>query len=220
MVSNEEAKETGRIEAFSDGVFAVAITLLIFEIKMPSGPNLAQAVLLQWPAFVAYVVSFMIVLVMWVNHHAIFNLLQRTDRCLQMINGVVLMVVTFLNYPAALVAASLGTPNQRFAVLLYNGTCFLVSVTSNLLWRYAVHNDRLLIAGLDRRVVQIMNAQYRLGPLLFFAVLGLTYLHATAALVGNLCLTLYFAFTARCGTAPYAEMKGMPERREACKTHC
>jgi uncharacterized membrane protein len=191
-----EEKETGRIEAFSDGVFAIAVTLLVLEIHVPSAPNLRSAVFQQWPAFAAYAVSFMVVLVMWVNHHAVFRLLRRTDRWFQMANGFLLMMVTFLNYPTALVAATLCNSNQRFAVLLYNGTCLLVATTSFGMWRYAVHERRLLDERVEPHVVELIGHQYRFGPPLFLAVFALTYLNAVAGLLGNLALWLYFAFTA------------------------
>jgi uncharacterized membrane protein len=193
--STPEAKETGRIEAFSDGVFAIAVTLLVLEIHAPGSGDLKAAVLHQWPSFAAYAISFMIILVMWVNHHAVFRLLRRTDRWFQMANGVLLMVVTFLNYPTALVASTLGTANQRFAALLYNGTCCVVAAVSFWMWRYAVHERRLLDENVEPRVVAMINNQYRLGPLFFLLVFALTYWNACAGLLGNLFLWLYFAFT-------------------------
>src|SRR5579872_5987966 len=101
-------KATGRIEAFSDGVFAVAVTLLILTIQVPPAnqTDIAGYVVHQWPFFLAYVVSFMSILVMWANHHGIFNLLVATDRVLVILNGVLLMLITFVNYPTAVIAAA------------------------------------------------------------------------------------------------------------------
>jgi uncharacterized membrane protein len=195
--AEDDAKETGRIEAFSDGVFAIAITLLVLEIHVPVGPNLKAAVIKQWPSFLAYVVSFLIVLVMWVNHHAVFRLLRKTDRWFELMNGVLLMLVTFVNYPTALVAAALGTDDEPFAVLLYNGTCFLVAVLSYAMWRYASRSYRLLNPRLEPAVVRKLDAQYWVGPPLFMAVFAITYLNALVGLLGNLALWLYFAFTAK-----------------------
>src|SRR5690349_5557000 len=82
MSEKRDAKETARVEAFSDGVFAIAITLLILEIKVPHLPSgagsreLLHALLAEWPSLLAFVLSFTAVLVMWINHHGLFNLIQ------------------------------------------------------------------------------------------------------------------------------------------------
>jgi uncharacterized membrane protein len=189
-------RETGRIEAFSDGVFAIAVTLLVLEIRVPTGPDLAAAVARQWPSFAAYAASFTIILIIWIHHHTIFRLVRHADRPFQFINGLLLMVVTFLNYPTALLATRLGTPDARFAALFYNGTCFVVAVLSNVLWRYAVHRRRLLHDEADARVVRFIDAQYRFGPFVFLIVLGVTYVSAVAGLLGNLVLAIYYALAA------------------------
>ena len=86
-----DEKETARIEAFSDGVYAIAITLLILELKVPHGlgpgQRLIDALLQQWPSYAAFLVSFGTILVMWVNHHRLFNLIRRSDNLLLMFNG-------------------------------------------------------------------------------------------------------------------------------------
>src|ERR1041385_4002556 len=92
-VSDE--KETGRTEAFSDGVFAIAITLLILEIQVPhvEGASLVNALAQQWPSYAAYVLSFLVIAVMWVNHHNLFKYIQRTDNVFLFLNSMLLMVI-------------------------------------------------------------------------------------------------------------------------------
>src|SRR6267154_1601546 len=105
-------KETGRLEAFSDGVFAIAITLLALELKVPhleSGGRVTSAAIAaglanQWPSYFAFVTSFFTVLIMWVHHHAIFRLVQRADVTLLFANGFLLMLVTVVPFPTAVVA--------------------------------------------------------------------------------------------------------------------
>ena len=77
--STEAAKETSRLETFADGVFAIAITLLVLEIHVPEGgEDLGAAILAQWPSFAAYVISFLTIGVMWVSHHQMFTIIRRT----------------------------------------------------------------------------------------------------------------------------------------------
>ena len=107
------SSETARIEAFSDGVFAIAITLLVLDLKvprdLPDGRTLAGALLAQWPAYMAFASSFMTILIMWVNHHRIFTLVGRSDSRLLFFNGLLLMGVTVVPFPTALVAEYFAT---------------------------------------------------------------------------------------------------------------
>ncbi|WP_052372699.1 TMEM175 family protein [Amycolatopsis taiwanensis] len=99
--------ESGRVEAFSDGVFAIAITLLILEIKVPSADEhggLWRALGAQWPSYAAYVVSFLIIGIMWVNHHQLFSYVARVDRTLMFLNLLLLMVVAAVPFPTAMLA--------------------------------------------------------------------------------------------------------------------
>src|SRR5690349_6024445 len=108
-------KKTGRLEAFSDGVFAIAITLLILTIEVPKPPDrsLTAAILEQWPQFLAYGVAFLTILIMWINHHALFKISHHVDRAFLVLNGLLLMAVTFINYPTALMARYLTSPRNQ-----------------------------------------------------------------------------------------------------------
>ena len=127
MASSAEEKETGRIEAFSDGVFAIAITLLVLELKVPhlagdAEPGaLAAALLKQWPSYLAFVTSFFTILIMWANHHAIFNLVHKTDAEFLFANGFLLLLVTVVPFPTALLAEYLIKPGAPVAAAVYAG---------------------------------------------------------------------------------------------------
>src|SRR5438477_460993 len=104
-------KETGRVEAFSDGVFAIAITLLVLDIKVPSTGELSaqheqllDALLKQWPVYLGYVTSFLTVLIMWANHHRLMRYIKRSDNNFLLINGLLLMGVTVVPFPTSLLA--------------------------------------------------------------------------------------------------------------------
>src|SRR4029079_13892081 len=110
--------ETTRLEAFSDGVFAIAITLLILEIKVPAGPEtqehgLWRALLERWPSYVGYVISFATIGIMWVNHHALFKYISRVDRALLLATLLLLMTVSSLPYPTAVLAEHLPDADSR-----------------------------------------------------------------------------------------------------------
>src|SRR5450756_525291 len=104
----EENKETGRVEAFSDGVFAIAITLLVLNIQVPHdlpvGKSLAGALIDQWPTLVAFVTSFATIGIMWINHHRLFIHIKRTDNNLLVLNLLLLLVIIFIPFPTALLA--------------------------------------------------------------------------------------------------------------------
>jgi len=195
-------KETGRLEAFSDGVFAIAITLLILNIEVPplDGGTLAEAILRQWPAFLAYGVAFLAILIMWVNHHTLFRHIRRIDRAFLMLNGLLLMAVTFVNYPTALLTRYLvGSDNQVYttAVAFLSATFVLIAILFNVLWRYAVYHDRLLGPNPNRAAVETISRQYLLGPLIYGVALVLAFFSPAASLILNGLLAIYFGFAGR-----------------------
>ena len=195
-------KETGRIEAFSDGVFAIAITLLVLEIKVPhtTAGGLGKALLAQWPSFAAFVTSFATIGIMWINHHKLFNLLHRTDHLLLILNGLLLLGVTFVPFPTAVVAAYLGGPGEKVAVGFYSGTFVFIAIVFNLLWRYAsseARHPRLLRVAPDDPVVKAIHGQYLFGPVFYSAALLASPWNARLALAMNLGLALFFAFPPR-----------------------
>src|SRR5579864_8408932 len=109
---NSSIMSTGRLEAFSDGVFAVAITLLILNIQVPSvgaSTRLAQALIASWPSYLSYVLSFVTVGITWINHHQMFKYITRTDHTLLFLNLLILMCITFIPFPTALLAQYIQT---------------------------------------------------------------------------------------------------------------
>lgn len=128
-----------RAEAFSDGVFAVAATLLVFDLKVPNVSNgLAGALLAQWPAYAAYVISFSTIVVIWVNHHAVMDSLDRIDRVLLFINGLLLLTVAAIPFPTALLAQYLQAGHdQQAATVVYGGTMTAMGIAFSTLNLYA-----------------------------------------------------------------------------------
>jgi TMEM175 potassium channel family protein len=202
-----EEKETGRIEAFSDGVFAVAITLLVLTIKIPGIdvspshlPNDTQlwAVLLnEWPMLAAYATSFATIGVMWLNHHRLYTHIKRTNTVLLLLNLLLLLIIVFIPVPTALVAEYLVRPDQHAAALLYSGTGVILAICFNLLWRYAAYHNRLLAENADTRVVNAINKQYWFGPLVYLLAFILALFNTPASIILNFLLALFFAIPPR-----------------------
>jgi uncharacterized membrane protein len=197
---DQELKETGRIEAFSDGVFAVAVTLLILTIRVPpeGTKNIPLYVRDQWPFFLAYLISFLSILVMWANHHGIFNLVVRSDRVLLILNGILLMLITFFDYPTAVLAAAMQEGKyQQFAAMFYSGTLLVVTIVYNIFWRYIAGHPRLIDAHVNLGAVEKTSREYRFGPLYYAVALVASYFIPLAGVLITLLLAIYFGVTAR-----------------------
>ena len=123
---------TNRLEAFSDGVFAIAITLLVLEIRVPPpgfGESLGRELLAQWPSYAAFVVSFLTIGIIWINHHAMVRRLRRADHSILVWNLVLLMTVSALPFTTALMAAYLKESNgESLAAAVYSGSFLLMSI--------------------------------------------------------------------------------------------
>ena len=197
-MSEQAEKETARLEAFSDGVFAIAITLLVLEMKVPpaAGHDLWRRLLAQWPSYFAFVTSFATIGIMWLNHHRLFNLIGRTDHRLMLLNGVLLLGVTFVPYPTSVVAAYLGHDGSKAAAAFLAITYILIAIAFNLLWRYTsseARTPRLLRVPGDHPAVRAIHLSYRFGPLYYLATLVLAFWDARASVGLNLALAVYWA---------------------------
>jgi uncharacterized membrane protein len=202
------------LEAFSDGVFAIALTLLVLELKVPqlpttvanatgpsapgSGPSsqaLAAALLRQWPSYFAFVTSFFSVLVMWMHHHAILRLVRRTDAGLLFSNGFLLLMVTFVPFPTAVVATYLRTPAAGAACLFYSGTFVVVAISFQWMLRSALC-ARLLPAGASLEAYGRLRRGYRFGPLFYLLATAAAPLSAWLSLGVCTALWIFWAATA------------------------
>ncbi|HLX48166.1 MAG TPA: TMEM175 family protein [Streptosporangiaceae bacterium] len=201
MDTLNESKETGRLEAFSDGVFAVAITLLILDLQIPKQVLSDNALLSflsgQGSVYLAFVTSFATIGVMWLNHHRLFTHITRSDSILMLLNLLLLLLIVFVPYPTALVAQYIFVPNHRYAALLFNGTYVLLAVCFNVLWRYATYKGRLLGKNADQHAIQAITKQYRFGPLFYLITFGLAWINVPASLVLNLLMAVFFALPGR-----------------------
>jgi len=187
--------DTGRLETFADGVIAIAITLLILEVKVPpaEGDRLGAAVVHAWPSYAGYVVSFLTIGVIWVNHHHMFKLIRRTDHAFLMLNVVFLMTIAFLPWPTALVAEYIRDPDGRHvAAAVYGLTMVAIAIMFNVVWWYAAKRGRLLIPGLDPEAVARAGRNYLLGPIVYGVAVLVAPLNAFVSLSIYAALAVYW----------------------------
>ena len=193
--TGSEERETGRVEAFSDGVFAIAITLLVLELKVPHISQLADrgalgAALVQlWPSFAAFLTSFAAILIMWMNHHGVFRLVRKVNGPFLAANGFLLLTVTFVPFPTAVLASHIRGPSSTVAAAFYCGTYVLVSIAYNALWAAATRGG-LLRPGVAESHVRKIRRAYGLGFLVYAAATGLALWNAHVGLALSTALWL------------------------------
>ena len=189
--------ETGRIEAFSDGVYAIAITLLILDVRVPTSVpgQLGQALTRQWPTYVAFLISFAFIGIMWVNHHRLFNHIRRSDNRLLFLNLLLLLGVTIVPFPTALLSAHYNAADRTIATAVFNGTYLVIAIFFNALWHHAVRAG--LLDSAARESSAAISKQYAIGPAAYLLCLLLTWVSAPASLLLNVGLALFFALPPR-----------------------
>jgi uncharacterized membrane protein len=196
-------KETGRLEAFSDGVFAIAITLLVLELKVPNldpalttPAALGKALLHQWPSYIGLITSFFTILIMWVHHHALFRNVWKCDAWVHFANGCLLLVVTFMPYPTSVLARYLETPAAKMGVAFYCGSLVLIAVCFNLVLR-AAFRKKLLVPSTPLAFVEKTCRNYLAGPPLYLLALVAAFVDVRVSLLICTLLWIFWAATLR-----------------------
>lgn len=187
----ENMREAARLEAFSDGVFAIAITLLALNIKIPPAENtppgtLATVLLDQWPIYLAFINSFITILVMWANHHNLFNYISRVNHPFLLINGLLLLSITFLPIPTALVAEYRRHPDQPLAAVIYCLTFVFIALAFNGLRAYAERKQLMNLSG--KQSVR----SYVIGPLAYSVAAVFAVFSPLASLAICVAMAIFF----------------------------
>jgi len=189
---------TNRLEAFSDGVFAVAITFLVFNIAVPTVGNgrLWRALLDQWPHYAAYAVSFLVIGIIWINHHGIFHRIARVDRPLIFLNLLLLMSVAVIPFPTALLAQYIrdGGSNSHVAAAVYSVTMTVMAIAFSLIWGYVAYHPDLLEDSLDPTFARSTLPRFAAGVFVYVPTIGIAFINAVACLVIHALLALYYVF--------------------------
>ena len=191
---------TNRLEAFSDGVFAIAITLLVLEIGVPLGSeaNLLEAILAEWPSYLAYLVSFATIGAVWVAHSVITEHVEGADPVFLRLNLLLLFFVSFLPFPTKLLGEYLGTEEEavRVAVTFYGIALLLTSATTSVLWGWARHAE---LIGDSVRDADVRYLTHRLTPGLagYVAIILVGVFQPVLAVLGYLLIALFFLVPVR-----------------------
>jgi uncharacterized membrane protein len=173
---------TARLETFSDGVFAIAATLLILNVHA-DGAHLGHALARAWPSYAAYAVSFVTIGIMWANHHGVFSQIDKVDRTFLLINVFFLMAVAFVPFPTILVAEHLRDTNLGPAALAYGFTLTVTAVLFNVLWFYAMGRRRLLRDDADAKVVSGITRSFLPGPVIYLTATLIAWWKPTVSIV-------------------------------------
>lgn len=198
--------DTGRLEMFADGVMAIAITLLILEVAVPhvQGRSLGSALARQWPSYVAFVVSFLTIGIIWVNHHHMFKLIARTNHTFLILNVLFLMTICILPWPTALLADFARDPDGRtIAAAVYGGVMTGVAVMFNVVWRYASRDQRLLVPGISTDAIAKSHRNYLAGPVVYGAATVIAFIEPYVSMGIFAALAVYWLLPR---TGPRAEL--------------
>jgi TMEM175 potassium channel family protein len=187
---------TARLETFADGVFAIAATLLILTVEVPDlgEHSLSHELLRLWPAYIGYVVSFVTIGIMWVNHHTVMSLVVRVDRRFLLANLGLLMCIAFVPFPTRLLAEHIRGAGAESAALAYGFTLTATALFFNAVWFYASAGRRLLRADADPRVVAGITRTYLPGPWIYLGAALVALASPTASAILYLAITALYVF--------------------------
>lgn len=181
-----------RMAAFSDGVFAIAITLLVLGLQVPTGVpeggliKLAPAFL---PKLAGHVVTFAILGIYWVGHHNMFLHIKRHDRALLWLNNLFLLFVAVMPFPTGLIVEY---GNDQLAVIAYAGTLVLAGLSLDLIWRYATHHHRFVAPGMDPGLIAFVHGRVLLAPAVYLLAIAVSFASITGAKVLFLIVAIMY----------------------------
>jgi len=181
------------METFSDGVFAIAATLLVLEIGVGAqSSNLGHDLLHLWPSYLAYVTSFITIGIIWMNHHWVVATMTRVDRVLLFLNLLLLMTVSFLPFPTRLVADYLNEPGEKSAVVAYAATLFVMAVVYNVTWRYASGRRRLIADDVPDTRVHAISRAFNPGVPIYAATLLVAFFSPLASVLLTFAIAAFY----------------------------
>jgi uncharacterized membrane protein len=185
--------KTARLEAFSDGVFAVAITLLILEINVPGGEHLWHQLKEEWPSFASFFVSFWVIGIIWVNHHGLLDHLKRTDRQVLYLNLLVLMTVVFIPFSTALMAEHLKSgADERVAAIVYALAFFAMGIAFNFFWTYVIKHRRELGVEIPDEEIRRTSISFMIGSPIYAVAVITAFISPAVVLIIVAAVAVYY----------------------------
>lgn len=190
--------DTNRLEAFSDGVFAIAITLLVLEFKVPPGDSLGLGLPRLWPSYLAYAISFIVVGAIWINHHAMFDWIVRADHKLLVLNTLHLMFIAFLPFPTAVLAEAFhARSGQDTATAFYAGTLTVIGSLVTAMWWYAASHRELLNDTISPERAKAIGRRFLIGPTGYGLATILAFVNPWISIALFIALNAYFLWPRR-----------------------
>jgi uncharacterized membrane protein len=184
---------TNRLEAFSDAVFAVAITLLVLELSVPVGDDLWHELKDEWPSFAAFFVSFWVIGIIWVNHHAVIDHIARADRGVLYLNLLLLMTVVFIPFSTALLAEHLKSgADEEVAAAVYSGAFLAMAISYGLLWTYITNRREHLGVKLTDEEIRRTTVTFLIGNPFYALAVVVSFTSPAVVLVINGLLAVYY----------------------------
>jgi uncharacterized membrane protein len=190
-------KETLRIETFSDGVFCIAVTLLSIEIGVElhgdvTDKELTHALLAKWPLYVAYVISFVNVLLAWIGHHGLFKMLHRSDNSIMITNGLLLMLVALVPFPTKTLGEFLVTDGLKTATIFYTGYFVLISIAFRLLWYAASRRPGILANDVTPTQIKQTTRNENIGLICNTIIFSVAFFNPWLALTLSFAMWVYW----------------------------
>jgi len=192
---------TSRVEAFSDGVMAIAITLLVLDLRVPTEADVAAtggllgALLAMWPRYVAYLAGFFTIGIIWLNHHALVDAIRRFDWRLMWLNLMLLLGVATLPFTTAVMAEYVATGGRdaTVAAAVYGALALVMAVPWSLIWIHLRDHPQLLEPGFTAADASAALRRNIFGPLVYGAAIAVAFISPIAALVMYIAIAVYFA---------------------------
>ncbi|MBS1600888.1 MAG: DUF1211 domain-containing protein [Bacteroidetes bacterium] len=196
-IEKEQQKDTSRIEAFSDGIFCVGITLLALDIGIEMKNNetnegLWHSLIALWPKYLAYIISFTNILLSWIGHHSLFKNFRNTDNFVMISNGLLLLLIALVPFPTKTLGLYLRTGAFKASVIFYTGYFVLISVAFRLLWHAASRNNELLIHGISEIKIKKITRTENIGLLCNASIFAVAFINPWAALILSFVMWVYW----------------------------
>ena len=179
--------ETGRVENLADGVFSIVMTLLVFELTLPTEPgaNLAAALGLLWPKFLGFAISFALLGIYWLGHRSQFNYIKRADHVSHWLNILFLACVSLVPFSTKVLGRF---PQDRLALILYGSNLIVIGLVLNWKWAYALRGGHLIDRDIPDVIARFGTLRCLLAPACYAIAIGISFVNTTLTLILYACV--------------------------------